>query len=174
MVDVRTRCEHFQTIGADDGLGVFVEEAGVGLEVDDAVGFQETAVALEEKRGGQAGVLAAAELRIGEGEPDFGDLARTEEGVDELDAGAEEGDVAHLFLRGLLGALPQARALDVHADEVHFRMPPGQGDGVVPLAATQFQHDRLGLFEHIPVPVPLDRMVPQDQFPGAFRFRQYR
>ena len=63
MVDVRTRCEHFQTIGADDGLGVFVEEAGVGLEVDDAVGFQETAVALEEKRGGQAGVLAAAELR---------------------------------------------------------------------------------------------------------------
>ena len=62
MVDVRTRCEHFQIIGADDGLGVFVEEAGVGLEVDDAVGFQETAVALEEKRGGQAGVLAAAEL----------------------------------------------------------------------------------------------------------------
>ena len=48
IVNVDTRSKHFQAIGPDDGLGVFIEEAGIGLEVDDAVGDEEMAVALEE------------------------------------------------------------------------------------------------------------------------------
>ena len=141
--------------------------------MDDSAGTEETAVALKEKRGGEAGVLAAAELRIGEGEPDFGDLARTKEGVDELNARAQESHVPEGILRGFLRPLPQAGALDVHADEVHFRMPAGQGDGVIPLTAAQLHHDGLVLRKHIPVPVSLDGMIPQDQLLGPFRLRQY-
>ena len=62
IVDVNTRSKDFQTIRPDDGLGVFVEEAGIGLEVDDAAGLEETVIALQEKRRGQAGVFAADEV----------------------------------------------------------------------------------------------------------------
>ena len=90
--------------------------------MDDSTGLQKVTVTGQEKRGGEAGILAASELGVREGKPDFGDFAGTEEGVDELDAGAEEGDIAHGFLRGFLGAFPQARALDVDPDKVHLRM----------------------------------------------------
>ena len=62
VVDVRPESEDGQEIGPDDRPGILVEEAGIGLEVDDAVRDQEMAVTLEEKRRRQAGVLAAAEL----------------------------------------------------------------------------------------------------------------
>ena len=112
-------------------------------------------------------------MGVGEGEPDFGDLAGTEEGVDELDAGAEEGDIAHGFLRGFLGAFPQARALDVDPDKVHLGMSPGQCNRVIALAAAQFHDDGLILGEHVGIPSALDGMVPKDQFPGAFRLGQH-
>ena len=60
-----------EVVGGADGAGVFVQEARVGLEVNDAAGFEEGAVALQEKRRAEARILAAV-LRIGEGQPDLG------------------------------------------------------------------------------------------------------
>ena len=148
-----------QIIRGDDGAGVLVEEAAVGLEMDEAAGAEELPVALQEERGAQAFVLAAAKLRIREGQPDFGNLVRAEEGGDEFDAGAQEGNIAQTLFSGIFRALPEAGALDVDADEVHFRMALGQGDRVVSLAAAELQHDGLGDGEHLPVPVAFDGVV---------------
>ena len=174
MINVRSKSQHLQVVRPDDGLGVFVEEAGIGLEMDDASGTEEAAVALEEQRRGEAGILAAAELRVGESEPDLGDFARAEERVDELDPGAQEGDIAHRLLGGFLRSLPEPRPFDVHADEIHLRVPTGQGDRVIPFPTAQFQDDGLRLRKHVPVPVPLDGVVPKHQFPGALGLGQYR
>ena len=50
MVNVRAGGQDRQAVRGDDGAGVFVEEAAVGFEVDEAAGAKEPAVALEEKR----------------------------------------------------------------------------------------------------------------------------
>ena len=71
-IEVHTGRQDGEVVRPDDRLGVFVQETGVGLEMDDAAGFEEAGVALEEKGRGEAGVFAAAELGVGEGEPDFG------------------------------------------------------------------------------------------------------
>ena len=86
-------------------------------------------------------------------------LAGTEEGVDEVYPGAEEGHVGHGVLGGVLGAFPEAGALDVHSDIVVLRKPFRQGDGVLSLAAAQFQDYRAVIAEDFSAPVSLQRVV---------------
>ena len=156
-----------QIVDFADRLGVFVEVAGVRLEVDDAVGCEDLTVTLQEEGRGQAGVFAAAELGVGEGEPNFGDFFRAEEGIYELDAGAEERHVGQGVLRGILGAFPEAGALDVHAYVVHVGVTESQGNGVVSFTAAQFQHNGIAVAKHLRSPVALDGVVVELELLGA-------
>ena len=139
----------------------------------DAAGAKEFPVALQEKRRTEAGVLAAAQLRVRESEPDLRDLPRAEESVDELDAGAQESHVGESVLSSILGPFPEPGAFDIHADIIDLRVPEGQGDGVVSLAAAQLQHDRMVVPEHLLPPSAFDGMVPEPQLPGTGLLIQY-
>ena len=123
-----------------------VQELAVGLQVHDAVGLEEVRVALQEDGAGEPFVWLLG-LGVGEGQPYLRHLAGTEEGVDEVYSGAEEGHVGHGVLGGVLGAFPEAGALDVHSDVVVLGKPLGQGDGVLSLAAAEFQDYRTVIAE---------------------------
>ena len=138
-----------------------------------AAGAQKVAVAGQEQGRGQAGVLRAAQLGVREGEPDLGHLSGAEEGVDELDAGAQESYVGKGVLRGIFGSFPQAGTLDVHAYVVDIRVPEGQGYGVVSLAAAQFQDYGVAVAKHFGPPAALDGVGVQFELLGAGFFGQH-
>ena len=142
-----------------------MQEAAVCLEVDDSSRLEEAAVAFQEHRAAQTAVLAL-ELGVGESEPDLGNLARCEEGIDEFYSGPQEGDIRQPLLSGCLGALPQARALDVDSDVVGRRGTAREVDRVLSLAASKFQDNRSRRGEHLRIPLALYRMIPEDQPPG--------
>ena len=132
-----------------------------------AAGDHEAAVALEEHGRRQAGVLASGELRVGESEPDFRNLGRSEECSDEFDAGPKESHVGKCMLSSILRAFPEPRALDVYAYVVHGRIALGKGYRVLSPAAAKLQDYGIAIPEHVPSPVALDGVVAQDQFPRA-------
>ena len=133
---------------------------GVGFEVDPPLGTEEAGVIVEVERRGEAFLGAPGlELRIGEGDPDFGHLVFGEQPVDELDARTQEAHVMHLVVCGSLCTAPHARTLYVDADVVAQRVPLGQRYGVFALAATQLQDDGVVVAEKITVPVPFERVV---------------
>ena len=92
-VEVLGAAEDLKAVALRDGARVPVQEHAVGLEVDYAAGLQEGAVTIQEERRSEAAVLAA-ELGVGESEPDLRDLAGGEVSGDELDARAQEGYIA--------------------------------------------------------------------------------
>ena len=113
-IEVRRTGQHLQIVAAGNGIGVLVKIAAVRLEIDYAALCDEAAVTLEEERGGEA-LFLPAYLRVGEGQPDLGDLSRREERGDEFNAGAQETHVGHCGLRGFAGPGPQSCALDVNS-----------------------------------------------------------
>ena len=128
--------------------------------MDDSVRLQETAVAVQEHRGRQALVLAGTQLGIGEGQPDFRDLAGPEEGGDELDARAEKSHVRQTFRRRGLCSAPETSALDVDAYVVFVGIAACKFQGVLPLATAKFQnYVALMPAEHLLDPMPFDRVV---------------
>ena len=154
-------------------FGIFIKEAAVRLEVDYSVLFQELAVTLQKKRTGQAAILAL-HLRVGESQPYFRNLLRSEESIYELDSGAQEGHVREIVLRGELGAFPKAGALDVHSYVVQRRLSAREVNCVLPFSATKLQHDRLGGREHPLVPMPFHWMILQPQAATALRLVKHR
>ena len=149
-----------QPVMADDLARVGVEVLGVGLEVDPPVGPEQAGVTGQVERRGETFLgPPGLELRIGEGDPDFGHFVFGEQRVDELDACAQEAYVVHPAVRGGLRAAPHACALDVDADVVALRVALSQRDGVFALAAAQFQYDGIVVAEEITVPVPFQRVV---------------
>lgn len=91
-------------------FGIFIKKAAVRLEVDYSALFQELAVTLKEKRACETAVLAL-HLRVGEGQPYFRNLIGSEEGLDELDSGAQEGHIRKMVLRGELRSFPKPAPL---------------------------------------------------------------
>ena len=156
-----------QVVYLAHGLGVLVEVAGIGFQVNDSVRFEELAVTLQEERRRQAGILGTSELGVGEGEPNLGNFFRAEERVDELNSRSQERHIGQGILRGILGAFPQAGALDVHANVVDIRVPEGQGYGIVPFSAAQFQNDGIAVTEHLLPPMALDGVVVELELLGA-------
>ena len=132
----------------------------VGFEVDPAARCEQLRIAGQKGRCGETFLgTPRFELRIGEGDPQFGHLARREKRRDELDARAQESHVVHPLLGGGLRAAPHARALDVHPDVVARGIVGRQRDGILALAAPQFEHDRAVVAEEIGVPAPFERMI---------------
>jgi hypothetical protein len=90
------------------------------VKVDDAAGTEELAVPLQEQRTGEARILAL-ELRVGKGQPDFGNFVGGEKGLDKLDPCAEEGHIGQLMQGREFSPFPKACSLDVHPDVVALR-----------------------------------------------------
>ena len=130
------------------------KEVAVGFQVDEAAVLQEAAVSLQKVGGGQA-LGHLFHLRVAEGEPDFGHLARRKEAVDKLDVRAQEGHVGHALAQRLGGTGPHARALDVDAYEVLVRKKPAQPHGIFAAAAAQLQHDGVVVVKEVRAPAPL-------------------
>ncbi len=141
--------------------------------MDHAAGLEEATVALQKERRAEPRVLAAAELRVAEREPNLGHLPRPEERVYKLDPRPQERHIRERLLRGILGPLPQAGAFDIDPYVIDFRMPERQGNRVVPLSAPQLQHNGMVVAEHLPAPVPLDGMVPEAQLLAAGHLVQH-
>ena len=159
-VDVGIRDLARQAEVADYLVRVAVEVLRVGLEVDPAVRTQQPRVVLQKERRGEAFLgPAALELRVGEGDPQLGDLALGEERRDELDARAQEADVPHAALGGGLRTAPHPCPLDIDADVVARRVALGQRHGILALAAAELQHDGSVVVEEVAPPMPLQGMV---------------
>ena len=156
-VEVGRTGQGFKTVKLYYGLRILVEEAAVGGQVDGAALFQELAVAFQKDRGGEAAVFAFG-LGVGEGQPYFRDLVRSEEGRDEFDPGAEERHIGQLFFGGGLCPAPKPCALDVHADIVLVGIAAGEFEGVLPFSASELQHYRGPARSE---PVPFHRVVAQ-------------
>ena len=62
-------------------------------------------------------------------------------------------------LGGVLGAFPEAGALDVHSDVVVLGEALGQGDGVLSFAAAQLEDYGVIIAEDFSAPVSLQRVV---------------
>ena len=86
--------------------------------------------------------------------------------MDEFYSGPQEGDIRQPLLSGCLGTLPQARALDVDSDVVGRRGTAREVDRVLSLAAAKFKDNRSRRGEPLLIPLPLYRMLPEDQPPG--------
>ena len=83
-VDIGVRNLAAQAAAADHLAGITIQVLGVGLEMDPASGREELRITVQEKRGCKAFLgPAGLELRIGEGDPQFGDFARCKKGVDD-------------------------------------------------------------------------------------------
>jgi len=158
MIEVCCSREDLHAVSGSDGMGVLVEVAAVGLEVNQTARLHESAVSVEEKRSRQA-LLLAADLRVGKCDPDLRDLTRSEERRDELDAGAEEADIGHSMLCSIFCALPEARALDIHTDIVDVSITQSKVNGILSLATTQLKNDRIVVVEEIGSPSALQRVV---------------
>ena len=130
------------------------EEVRVGLEVDDAAIDEELAIAIHEP-GGREALAWVLHLRVGEGKPYLLHLARSEEALDDLDVGAQEGYILQSLVEGLCGPSPHTGSLDIDTDEVHVGVELGQLYGVFTLATTQLQNDGVLVVEVLLVPVTL-------------------
>ena len=137
---------HGVAVGLHHFAGVGVHEGAVALEVDESVGGEYLLV--ERHEAGRGEPLAhLLHLRVGEGNPDFRHLARSEEAVDQFDVGPQEGYILYSLLERLFGAAPHAGPLDVDADKVLLRKATGQPYGIFALAATQLEHDGVVVLE---------------------------
>ena len=81
------------------------KKVGISLQMNDALVNQEMPVALQEVGGGEA-FARVFHLRIAESEPKFLNLIGCKESVDDLDVGAQEGNVGEFFLQRLRGSCP--------------------------------------------------------------------
>ena len=161
-VQVGGRGKDGETVLGCYGHGIFVEETAVCLEVDDTARFQELAVTLQEQRTGKAGILTF-KLRIGKREPDFTNFTWTEESLYKLDSCAQKCHIIQLFLCSSLSSLPKSCSFYVNSYVIPVRNSSGKVYRVLPFPASQFEHDRLVLGEHRPIPMTLYRMVVQAQ-----------
>ena len=106
---------------------------------------------------------AVFDLRVGERDPDLVHLVRSETPVDQLDLRAQKAGVGHPFLSNGLGTPPQTGPLDVHPDEILFRMAPRQSDGIFPLATAQLQDNGMVVAEKFLPPMPPQRKISFEQ-----------
>ena len=172
-VKVCGRSKYAESVRFGDSLGIFMQEAAVSLQVDDASSLEELAVALQEHRARQPAVLAL-ELGVRESQPYLGYFSGSEERFDEFDPGPQEGYVREVVEGGELGPFPEPGSLDVHSDVIAAWKPRRQVDGIFPFSATEFKHYRLLLGEHLPIPSALDRVVVQMEAPVSRGFVQDR
>ena len=112
--------------------------------MNEATGCEDAAVGVEKPWSGESPVgLAFAGKGIGEGHPNFGNFAGGEETVDHLDAGAQKCDIPQPGLQCPARPFPDARALDVHADEIPVGKALCQRQRILPTAAGQLQRQRM-------------------------------
>ena len=131
-----------------------VQVTAIRFQVDGTAFFKDVAVLFQVTGRGEAAVfLPFFEERVGEGDPNLIDLSFAEKLGDDFDAGTEEGGVGEPFLLGDRGALPDAGALDVDADEVAVGVLAGKVDGVLPPTAGEFQRNWVVITEVGPGPV---------------------
>ena len=134
--------------------GVGEEEVGVGLQVDDAAIDEELAIAVHEV-GGREALARILHLGVGEGEPYLLYLVRSEEALDDLDIGTQEGDILQTLLEGLSSSRPHACSLDVDTNEVDVRVELGELYGIFSLATAEFEHNGVVIVEILLVPMAL-------------------
>ena len=85
--------------------------------------------------------FAFARMRIGESDPNLSHLVLSEEMLNLVDAGTNEGHILQIFLIRLLQAAPDACALDIDTYIINILVRPCQADGVFAFATAQFEHD---------------------------------
>ena len=154
MVEIVGTADQGQVVDVHHITGIGEQEVGVGLQVHLAAISQEVTVALEEICGGEA-LARILHLRVTEREPDLLHLILSEEAVNDLDVGTEEGYVGQSFFQCLLGTGVHAGSLDVDTHEVDVRIEAGQTDGVLALATAELQDDGIGVVEIGVAPMPL-------------------
>ena len=67
------------------------------------------------------------------------------------------------MLRRVLGSLPKSRTFDVDPYVIEGRITQGKVYGILPLAASQLEDDGTFPFEHFGVPLPLYRVILEDE-----------
>ena len=134
--------------------GIGKEKVGVGLQMDQAVIDEETAIALHEI-GRRETLARVLHLGVGEGEPYLLHLIFREESVDDLNVGAKESDILQSLIEGLSGSCPHAGTLDVDTNKIDVRIALGKSHCVFTLAAPEFEYDGVIVVEILLVPVSL-------------------
>ena len=143
---------HAASCGTQQGL--LVQEGAVRLHVHDAPGPEQSPVALQKGRAGQAlGAALVGGLRVRERQPYLVRLPRCQVVLDELDLRTQEGGVGQSGLGSGMRPMPITVPLDVHADEIALGMLARELQRVLPLAATQLQGDGALVAEHPRVPL---------------------
>nr|DAW15492.1 MAG TPA: hypothetical protein [Caudoviricetes sp.] len=145
-----------QGVFGDHGFCIGVEKRAVGLEIDGTAGSEHPAVETAEARSRQP-LGSLLHLGVGECYPYFGDLARSEEAVEQFYRGAQESGVGYAAVAHLCRAAPHSRALDVDSDEVAVGKAFGEADGVFPFAASELKHYGVGIAEDLGSPAAAQR-----------------
>ena len=117
--------------------GKLIHDGAVGLEVEDAVGANDLAVAVKELGRGKAMTRIAcafAGMRVREGDPNLGDLVLGKEMLNLVDAGTQERHILQTFLIALLQSTPNPCSFDVDTDIIDVAMRPSQAHGVFSFA----------------------------------------
>jgi hypothetical protein len=133
-----------------------VQHRVIRFQVDESPVFQELPVRVQEMGRGQPFFISSfLQLRVREGQPDLVYLILAKEGIDELNAGPDEGNIRDPFLLCLPGAGPDPCPLDVDADKIPRGKHACQSHAVLPLAAAKFERNGMAVPEMIPAPFSL-------------------
>ena len=128
---------------------VVVEQVGVGFEVNLAVGGRNSPVDVEEARRGEAtAATCVLGVRIGEGDPDFVDLAGREVGLEVFDLNAEKANVVQRFGEGDFGTYPKPGPLNVDTNNIDVGISAREFECVMAFPACEFEDDRVIIAEN--------------------------
>jgi hypothetical protein len=129
-------------------MRALVQQRAVALHVYQAAGTHKTAVALEKNRARDPlRALLILWLGVAEGEPNLADLTGCEKILNEFDARTQKRNILQTIVMRRFSTAPKSVALDIDANEVALRMPPGQSHRVLALSTAQFERDRVVVSE---------------------------